>query len=195
MRAALHSHTLCWFQRRDEEKQAEELHAAGKTYKPLPYIPRTVPGTQPMQRPRAQVVQKLDEFQADNMYHKFEVGRVVTEMVRPDVHGEGWGWQQLRIAGLARAIQTRLYLHHCSLKYCLQSRSSCRFSFPWPRQHQQQYDMNCERVACQRRCEEDDAWLNPHRTLALCLGAHYLPPLSVSVDILNAVTRPPACAS
>ena len=26
----------------------------------------------------------------------------------------------------------------------------------------QQFDENMDRVACQRRCEEDDQWLNPH---------------------------------
>ena len=115
------------------------------------------------------------------MYHCAEVGRIVTEMVRPFVKGEnfgGFGWQQLRVAGLARIIQTRLYLHTCSTKYCLQNRSTCRFFFPWPEQPQQQYDANTERVACQRRCEEDDQWVNPH-TLYLMMFSpstiHVLP--------------------
>jgi hypothetical protein len=37
----------------------------------------------------------------------------------------------LRIAGLARAVQSRLYLHSCTARYCLQNRSTCRFLFPW----------------------------------------------------------------
>ena len=73
--------------------------------------------------------------QEDNMYHKAEVGRIWTEMVRPSVAGERHGgfddYQKLRLAGLARSIQSRLYLHSCSHKYCLANRSSCRFFFPF----------------------------------------------------------------
>ena len=92
-------------------------------------IKRTAPGTDPKQRPRAQVVPPFakDEYREDNLYHKAEVARITTEMVRPFVGGDDWGgfgWQQLRIAGLARIIQARLYLHTCSTKYCLQNRSS-----------------------------------------------------------------------
>ena len=87
-------------------------------------------------------------------------------MVRPSTAGWGHGGfsdvEKLRVAGLARAIQTKLYLHSCSNKYCLQGRSTCRFFFPWPETPQQQYCLNTERVAGQRRLEEDDAWLNPH---------------------------------
>ena len=93
------------------------------------------------------------------MYQHAEVGRVVTEMVRPHVDGHAFGCfsrSQLRIAGLARIIQTKLYLHQCSKKYCLQNRTTCRFFFPWPHMPHQQFDANMDRVACQRRCEEDD---------------------------------------
>eukprot|EP00973_Karenia_brevis_P094463 12422633-Karenia_brevis.AAC.1 len=87
-------------------------------------------------------------------------------MVRPYTNGPNRGgfrdFKKLRIAGLARAIQTKLYLHSCSHKYCLQNRSTCRFFFPWPYQPQQQYDEYTERVAGQRRLPEDDQWLNPH---------------------------------
>ena len=104
MRAALHSHCLCWFQKRDPElRRAED----GSPYNKLPYIQRSAPGTDPKQRPRAQVVEKLNEvnYQEDNMYHDAEVARIVTEMVRPFVRGDDWGgfgYQQLRVAGLAR---------------------------------------------------------------------------------------------
>ena len=180
MRAALHSHILCWFYRRQPECQRDNQN---KRWERLDYIKRSAPGTQPKQRPRAQVVPKLDKesYQEDNMYHCTEVGRIVTEMVRPFVKGEkfgGFGWQQLRIAGLARIIQTRLYLHTCSTKYCLQNRSTCRFFFPWPEQPQQQYDANTERVACQRRCEEDDQWVNPHNLYLMMFSPstiHVLP--------------------
>ena len=173
MRAALHAHILCWFYRREPAAD----------YNPLKFVDRTAPGTEPKQRPRDQVVPKLDKenYQEDNMYHHAEVGRIVTEMVRPYVDGENWGgfgWQQLRVAGLARIIQTRLYLHTCSTKYCLQNRSTCRFFFPWPEQPQQQYDANTERVACQRRCQEDDQWLNPHNLYLMMFSPstiHVLP--------------------
>merc|ERR1712110_1251531 len=118
------------------------------------------------------------------------MGRVMTEMVRPCTRGDGHGgfndYTKLRMAGLARAIQTKLYLHSCSKKYCLQNRSTCRFFFPWPSnrryccyicdrthahvavkrvfcvnvfrplQPQQQYDENTERIAGMRRLVEDD---------------------------------------
>ena len=42
---------------------------------------------------------------------------MTAELVRPNVSGAHWGGfdlDRLRIAGLARAVQTRLpYLHHC----------------------------------------------------------------------------------
>lgn len=127
MRAALHSHILCWFRSRDPEGQKAE---DGSPYTRLPYIKRSAPGTEPKQRPRAQVVEQLQEnsYQEDNMYHHAEVARTVAEMVRPYVKGEAWGGfgpQQLRIARLARIIRTRLYIHTCSTKYCLHNRSTC----------------------------------------------------------------------
>jgi hypothetical protein len=138
-------------------------------YKSLEPIPREAPGTEPRQRPRNQQVSKLSPraYQEDNCYHRAELGRIWTEMVRPSITGKAHGgyadYEKLRISGLARQIQTKLYLHSCSNKYCLQGRSSCRFFFPWPAQPQQQYDLNTERVAGQRRLEEDDQWLNPHQ--------------------------------
>ena len=155
MRAALHSHILVWMKRREERGD----------YVPLRPIPREAAGTEPRQRPRNQQVPKLSgkEYQEDNCYHRAEMGRVWTEMVRPSVEGDAHGgfadYEKLRIAGLARQIQTKLYLHSCSNKYCLQGRTSCRFFFPWPEQPQQQYDSNTERVAGQRRLEEDDQWV------------------------------------
>jgi len=156
MRAALHAHILVWFLPREEKDK----------YTALEGIEREAVGVKPCQRPRNQQVEPLDVYQEDNCYHRVQMGRVMTEMVRPYVHGEGHGgfndYKKLRLAGLARAIQTKLYLHNCSKKYCLQNRSTCRFFFPWPQQPQQQYCHNTERVAGQRRLESDDAWLNPH---------------------------------
>ena len=158
MRAALHAHILVWMKQRQQPKEYEFLQP----------VPREAPGTEPRQRPSNQKVLKLseDDYQEDNCYHRAEFGRIWTEMVRPSTDGKAHGgfadYEKLRIAGLARQVQTKLYLHSCSNKYCLQGRSSCRFFFPWPEQPQQQYDLNTERVAGQRRLEEDDQWVNPH---------------------------------
>ena len=155
MRAALHAHILCWFR----------LRVVPDDYDALRPVPREAAGNQPRQRPREQQVGEVEDYQEDNVYHKAEVGRISTEMARPSVKGPHWGgydFAKLRVAGLARAVQSRLYLHSCSHKYCLQNRSSCRFFFPWPYQPQQQYDDNTERVAGQRRLPDDDQWLNPH---------------------------------
>ena len=171
MRGALHSHILVWFQRRKIDEG----------YKPIPAVKRTVQGTQQRQRPRAHTVEEIDPYQEDDIYHKVHAGRIVTEMVRPSVAGSNYGgfdYEMLRVAGLARHIQTRLYLHRCSPQYCLKGRSACRFFFPWPRQPQQQYDDNTERVACQRRLEDDDQWLNPHNLYLAMFSpstAHVLP--------------------
>ena len=153
-RAALHSHILCWF--RPRRSDAPPLHA----------VEHKGPGNEQKQRPRTQKVDAFpkDEYREDNMYHNAEVARVSTEMVRPHVPdpsegGLPWGGfssSHLRVAGLARIIQTKLYLHQCSTKYCLQNRTTCRFFFPWPKMPHQQYDGNMDRVACQLRCEEDD---------------------------------------
>ena len=122
-RAALHSHILCWF--RPRQPKAPVLQP----------VKHTAPGNEQKQRPRTQKVDEFpkDEYREDNMYHYADVARVVTEMVRPHVpHSERLPWggfasSHLRVAGLARIIQTKLYLHQCSTKYCLQGRSSCRF--------------------------------------------------------------------
>ena len=144
-------HCLVWFLRRMKKKDRQ----------PIASIPRTAPGTGPRQRPRTQVVEPLSEkdFKEDEMYHHAHCARVVAEMVRPSVpmpeYG-GFNYENMRIAGLARHIQTRIYLHSCSPVYCLKGRNSCRFFFPWPFQPQQQHDENTERVALQRRLEPDD---------------------------------------
>ena len=150
MRAALHAHTLVWF-----ESRAAEIDVGWKKLDAIERASAHSVGLR--QRPRDQTVAPLEGpmYQEDNMYHKAKVARVVAEMARPFVRGARWGgygYEHLRIAKLARAIQTRLYLHNCSTKYCLQNRSTCRFFFPWPHMPQQQYDLNMERVALQRRC-------------------------------------------
>jgi len=156
MRAALHAHILVWFRPR---KMPEN-------YKPVPPVPRTVPGTGSRQRPIDQKVEPLAGAQHDHVYQCAHVGPIVAELVRPDVSCEDWGGydlERLRIAGLARAIQMRLpYLHSCTSLYCLKDRSTCRFFFPWPEQPHQTFDENTERSALQRRLPEDDQFCVPH---------------------------------
>ena len=128
MRGSLHAHILCWFEKRQRPRNYAKLGA----------VPRRIPGTDNRQRPKSQEVGELSKYQEDNLYHAAKVGRVVTEMARPDVslpsvdrrrYG-GWDYARMRIAGLLRAIQTKMALHCCSTKYCLQNRSTCRFFFP-----------------------------------------------------------------
>ena len=120
MRAALHAHILVFF--KPQEKRPD--------YQPNPPIARVVPGSEPKQRPRDCKVECQTQRQEDNVYQAAHVGQIVAEMVRPDVAGKNWGGfdnEQLRIAALARAIQSRLpYLHHCNAVYCLKDRPSCR---------------------------------------------------------------------
>ena len=147
---------LVWFKRRQVRDD----------YRPLAATERTAPGSELRQRPATQTVAPLQEKQEDNVYQVAHVGPKVAELVRPDVHGKSWGGytvESLRVAGLARAIQTRLpYLHSCTSLYCLKNRSTCRFFFPWPYQPHQCFDENTERVALQRRCPEDDQFVVPH---------------------------------
>ena len=48
-------------------------------------------------------------------------------MVRPHVKGTkkpygGFDWFSLRVAGLARSIQSKFYIHSCTTRYCLLNR-------------------------------------------------------------------------
>ena len=119
------AHILVWFRPRQRKADFVDMRP----------VPRTAPGLEPRQRPLDQTVEPLKEKQEDNCYQYHHMGRVVAELVRPDVSGDNWGGydcDKMRIAGLARAIQTRLpYLHSCTPIYCLKNRSSCRFFFPW----------------------------------------------------------------
>jgi hypothetical protein len=122
MRAALHAHILVWFKLRADPK---DLERDGEKYTSLPSLQRTAPGTAPRQRPIEQHVPVIKDHEHD-IYHRAEMGRVNAEMVRPHCRGAAWGGydvEKMRIAGLARAIQSRLYLHTCSPKYCLQDRT------------------------------------------------------------------------
>lgn len=153
MRAALHAHILCWFARRDVAARDARLCREDRLYTPLPPVERTAPGVGPKQRPAAQRANWAKyQHVEDNLYHSFEMGRVTAEMFRPHVEALAlsfprWDADTLQMAGLVRAVQSRLYLHSCSPKYCLKNRTTCRFMFPWPLQPYQCYDENCERVS------------------------------------------------
>ena len=130
-RGSLHAHILVWFKRKSRPQNWE----------PLPPISAPRQGATPKQRSiTAKPLQKLnpDEFQEDSLYQLSEIGRISGEMPRPDVSTTstskwgGYDWDSLRIAGLGRAVLTKLnYLHVCTPAYCLLNRASCRFFFPW----------------------------------------------------------------
>ena len=85
------------------------------TYRDIDSVPRVAPGVEPRQRPAAQEVKPLAEKIEDACYHRFHMGRVTAELVRPCVAGPKWGGfdlEMMQVAFLARAIQTRLpYVH------------------------------------------------------------------------------------
>jgi len=117
---ALHAHILVWMQKRVKKPDG---------YRPLAPILREAPGSEQRQRPSGQKVDPLEKPQEDNLYHQVHVNRISCEMARPYIGDDltGWDVEKLRIAGLARAIQTKLCLHTCSTRYCLLNRPSCRF--------------------------------------------------------------------
>jgi hypothetical protein len=160
-RGALHAHILEWWRKR----RASDFPG----YEPIAPILRVVAGDEPKQRPASAQAAKVTPYQEDAIYYHAHVGRVNAEMVRPFVGecGEGvvrgrYDVEKMRIAGLARTIQSRLYIHSCGPRYCLFNRCACRFFFPWPQQLQQQYDENTDRVALRRRYPADDRWVVPH---------------------------------
>ena len=68
---------LCWFERRKLPQD----------YRAIDSVQRRLPGTEHRQRPQSQTVEPLTTFQEDHLYHAAQVGRIVTEMVRPSVKG------------------------------------------------------------------------------------------------------------
>ena len=95
------------------------------------------------------------------LYTDLEMARVHGELVRPMYNAE-WTRADLLWSFLLRSIQTHLYIHSCSLAYCLKNRQRCRFFFPWQKQERQQYDETKERIALRRRYPPDDQWIVPH---------------------------------
>ena len=136
------------------------------------------PGNPPP-RPRPAEQQRKE----DHSYYFAEVARVNAELVLPllDPGGPpGLVQKQLCWAFLLRTVQTRFYLHSCTTRYCLQNRRSCRFWFPWPQQHEQQFDESTERVAYRRRHPPDDRFVVPHN---LCAAA--FSPATVNVLLFD----------
>ena len=89
------------------------------------------------------------------------MARVHAELVRPTCSAE-WSRDEVLWSFLLRSIQTHLYIHACSLAYCLKNRPRCRFFFPWQKQERQEYDESKERIALRRRYPPDDQWIVPH---------------------------------
>jgi hypothetical protein len=120
-RCVPHSHIGEWWRKRP----------ASADYELIPPVPRSVQGDAPKQRATNSKAIKLETYQEDALYYSAHIARIVAEMVRPDVstlpdgtvYG-GFDFERLVIAGLARTIQSRLYIHQCSPKYCLQN--SCQ---------------------------------------------------------------------
>jgi len=99
----------------------------------------------------------------DDVYYKFEVARVLAQLVRPRRVAPGPRARDILLWGfLLRTIQTHLYVHSCTPLYCLKNRSSCRFFFPWPEQGEQQFDETTQRVALRRPHAQDDQFIVPH---------------------------------
>ena len=152
-RKSLHQHILEWW----------EPRAPQPGHVPIAPVPREVPGHNCQQRSMQCTATTTEPYQEDEMYYAYHVSRIWGELVRPNVANackssrwSGFGVEELRVAGLARAVQTTSYIHQCSSSYCLASGPNCRFFHTWPLQMQQQYDENTERVALQRRLPADD---------------------------------------
>lgn len=108
-RGALHAHILVWLKTRIRSKDWQQLPSVSKTV-----LGKGSKQKSPQDMPHPELPRDTDGkpiTHEDSIYHKFECGRVLGEMVRPDVSGQSWGGygaELLRIAGLARAIQIKL---------------------------------------------------------------------------------------
>ena len=96
---------------------------------------------EPRQRPAGQEVKPLAEKHEDVVYHRYHMARVTAELVRPDVSGPNWGGydlDQMKIAFLARAVQTRLpYIHFCTTNCCIGPKCAIRNSKRTFRNHRE----------------------------------------------------------
>ena len=79
----------------------------------------------------------------DHSYYTSEMARVNAELVRPLLlpHSGGRSTERAREhllwSFLLRSIQTKMYIHSCTGRYCLYNRRTCRFFYPWPEQPHQ----------------------------------------------------------
>ncbi len=174
-RGALHSHILWWAKRR----------RLPDGYIRMPPVPTPDPGDgeeeSGLPPPRPRPAEK--DRKEDHPYYVAEVARVNAELVRPALDWDAPPdrvRKQLCWAFLLRTIQTRFYLHSCTMRYCLHNRTTCRFHFPWPEQMEQQFDEGTERVAYRRRYAADDQYVVPHN---LYLAA--FPPATANVVLLD----------
>ena len=151
-RQALHSHIVWWSKRRRIDP--------GLKYEQKPSIAKVEEG-QPAAPPRT--LNDPAMRKEDDVYWQTETARVLAELVRPlRPQSRAREREVLLWAFLLRAIQTHLYMHACTPRYCLLHRATCRFFFPWPEQPAQQYDENTERVALRRGHAPDDQFVVPH---------------------------------
>ena len=115
-RRALHQRILEWWRRR----------ARRSSHAPIEPVAREVPGHDCQQRAMTCQTATVETYQEDEVYYENHVSRIWGELVRPNVGNgtgnvpwNGWGADELKIAGLAKAIQTRNYIHQCTSNYCL----------------------------------------------------------------------------
>ena len=105
-----------WLKKREMHKDWRQLSPVEKTWVGKGSKQKTA-----QDKPHPELLDEEGKvyIQEDSIYHKFECGRALAEMVRPDVSGPQWGGfadvDFLRIAGLARAIQIKVkYPHQCA---------------------------------------------------------------------------------
>ena len=119
-RQALHSHILKWDKRRKLNNGQ---------YRPRPAIPED--------HNRCWDASKASNptmNAEDDVYYRTETARVNAELIRLDLSQEfRWPRETLLWAFLLRAIQTLLYIHACTTRYCLKNRESCRVFLPLAR--------------------------------------------------------------
>jgi hypothetical protein len=171
-RNALHSHNL-WFAKR------RKLPAG---YIRMPPVPAPAPeegeeGEEEPGAPPARPRPAEEDRKEDHPYYFAEVARVNAELVRPVLGTAAPAarvQEHLLWAFLLRGIQTELYLHSCTIRYCLQNRRTCRFFYPWPEQPEQQFDEERQRTAHRRRYPADDQYVVPHNLVSASYNAAHL---------------------
>ena len=88
-RGALHAHILVWLKTRIRSKDWQQLPSVSKTV-----LGKGSKQKSPQDMPHPELPRDTDGkpiTHEDSIYHKFECGRVLGEMVRPDISGQNWG--------------------------------------------------------------------------------------------------------